>query len=177
MSKGRSGAPSVRPSMVPPGCDRTWRKETTRCLGDHPQSEPFGDPVALDPVRRVNIYAGDHGPAGIRDVIRQILASHLRPDRLTALEADPGFKRVDPDDLIAEAEYDMGILMREDPTELMHGDPYDRARWLAARTALDATAIWEWGAVERVSTGLWCTKLDMQSFARETLAAAERVAE
>ena len=32
-----------------------------------------------------------------------------------------------------------------------------RARWLAARTGLDADAIWEWGVVERVSTGLLCT--------------------
>jgi streptomycin 6-kinase len=97
--------------------------------------------------------------------------------QLNALEAGAGFKLVDPDGLLAEAEYDMGILMRGDPEELMHGDPYDRARWLAARTGLDATAIWEWGVVERVSTGLWCTKLDMQSLARETLAVAERVAE
>lgn len=97
--------------------------------------------------------------------------------QFNALEAGDGFKLIDPDGLFAEAEYDMGVLMRGDPAELMHGDPYDRARWLAARTGLDATAIWEWGVVERVSTGLWCTKLDMQSLARETLAVAERVAE
>ena len=67
-----------------------------------------------------------------------------------ALEADDGFRLVDPDGLLAEAEYDLGILMREDPLELLDGDPYERTRWLAARTGLDATAIWEWGVVERV---------------------------
>src|SRR5439155_11131740 len=71
-----------------------------------------------------------------------------------ALEAESGFKLVDPDGLLAEAEYDMGILMREDPLELLVGDPYERARWLAGHTGLDATAVWEWGVVERVSTGL-----------------------
>jgi streptomycin 6-kinase len=37
--------------------------------------------------------------------------------------AGDGFKLVDPDGLVAEAEYDLGVLMREDPLELLHGDP------------------------------------------------------
>lgn len=94
-----------------------------------------------------------------------------------ALEAGDGFKLVDPDGLLAEAEYDMGILMREDPLELLDGDGHERARWLAARSNLDATAIWEWGVVERVSTGLLCTKIDLQPVGREMLAVADRVAE
>jgi len=93
-----------------------------------------------------------------------------------ALEAGDGFKLVDPDGLLAEAEYDMGILMREDPLELLDGDGHERAHWLAARSDLDATAIWEWG-VERVSTGLLCTKIDLQPVGREMLAIADRVAE
>lgn len=68
-----------------------------------------------------------------------------------ALRAGAGFALVDPDGLLAEAEYDLGVLMREDPVELMAGDPGDRARWLAARTGLDPVAIWKWGVVERVS--------------------------
>jgi len=92
------------------------------------------------------------------------------------LEADGGFKLVDPDGLLADAEYDMGIVMREDPVELMDGDPRDRARWLARRTGLDAGAIWEWGVVERVSTGLLGTKIDMQPVARQMLGAADRIA-
>ena len=79
-----------------------------------------------------------------------------------ALEAEDGFKLVDPDGLLAEAEYDLGILMREDPLEPCDGDPHERARWLARRCGLDATAIWEWGVIERVSTGLLCTKVGLQ---------------
>ena len=94
-----------------------------------------------------------------------------------ALEAGVGFKLVDPDGLLAEAEYDMGILMREDPLELLDGDARERARWLAARTGLDATAIWEWGVVERVSTGLLCTEIGLQPVGRQMLTVADRVAE
>lgn len=94
-----------------------------------------------------------------------------------ALRSDEGFKLIDPDGVLAEAEYDMGILMREDPLELLGGDPHDRARWLAARTGLSATGIWEWGAVERVSTGLLGTQVDLQPVARQMLAVADRVAE
>ena len=95
------------------------------------------------------------------------------------LEADAdvelGFKLVDPDGLLAEAEYDLGVVMREDPVELRHGDPRERARWLARRCGLDAAAIWEWGVVERVSTGLLCTRIGLQPAGREMLATADYV--
>ena len=93
-----------------------------------------------------------------------------------ALADGDGFKLVDPDGLLAEPEYDLGVMMREDPVELMDGDPRTRARWLAERCGLDATAIWEWGVVERVSTGLLLTHIDLQPIGRQMLAAAERVA-
>jgi streptomycin 6-kinase len=86
-----------------------------------------------------------------------------------------GFRLVDPDGLLAEAEYDLGVVMREDPVELRHGDPRDRARWLARRCGLDATAIWEWGVAERVSTGLLCTTIGLQPAGREMLATADHV--
>jgi streptomycin 6-kinase len=91
-----------------------------------------------------------------------------------ALEADGGFKLVDPDGLLAEPEYDLGIIMREDPLE---GDLHERASWLAHRTGLDETAIWEWGVVERVSTGLLGTRVGLQPIARDMLAAADRLAD
>jgi streptomycin 6-kinase len=93
-----------------------------------------------------------------------------------ALETASGFKLVDPDGLLAEAEYDLGIMMREDPVELLAGDPRERARWLAHRTGLDATAIWEWGVVERVSTGLLAYRIGLQPLGRQMLATADHVA-
>jgi streptomycin 6-kinase len=93
-----------------------------------------------------------------------------------ALQDGPGYKLVDPDGLLAEAEYDLGILMREDPVELLRGDPRERARSLAARCGLDATAIWQWGVVERVSTGLLATRIGLQPAGRDMLTAADHVA-
>jgi streptomycin 6-kinase len=93
-----------------------------------------------------------------------------------ALRSGAGFALVDPDGLLAEPEYDLGVLLREDPVELMAGDPFGRANWLGARTGLDPTAIWEWGVVERVSSGLMCTSIDLQPVGREMLAAADAVA-
>ena len=94
-----------------------------------------------------------------------------------ALERGDGFALVDPDGLLAEPEYDLAIVMREDPVELMQGDPRDRARRLASRSGLDATAIWEWGVVERVSTGLLCVAVDLQPAGDQMLAAADRIAQ
>jgi len=114
---------------------------------------------------------------GAHDDERAVLV-HGDVHQWNALQVgDGGFRLVDPDGLLAEAEYDMGVLMREDPVELLHGDPHQRARWLAARCGLDATAIWQWGVVERVSTGLLCTRIGLQPVGREMLAAADQVAE
>jgi streptomycin 6-kinase len=90
---------------------------------------------------------------------------------------DGGFALVDPDGLLAEPEYDLGVLMREDPVELMAGDPRERARWLAGRTGCDPVAIWEWGVVERVSTGLLATAIDLQPIGTQMLEAADAIAE
>ena len=84
-----------------------------------------------------------------------------------------GFKLVDPDGLLAEPEYDLGIVMREDPLD---GDLRERTRRLAERTGLDADAIWEWGVIERVSTGLFGTRVGLQPIARQMLTAADEAA-
>jgi streptomycin 6-kinase len=41
---------------------------------------------------------------------------------------------------------------------------------------LDPVAIWEWGIVERLSSGLLCTQIRLQPLGRHTLRAAEAVA-
>jgi streptomycin 6-kinase len=91
-----------------------------------------------------------------------------------ALRSDDGFKLVDPDGLLAEPEYDLGVIMREDPLE---GDLPARADWLAQRTGLDRDAIWEWGVVERVSTGLLATRIELQPVGAQMLAVADGLAQ
>ena len=132
---------------------------------DHPCSEQAVD-YALDCAqRRVSAH----------DDERSVLV-HGDVHQWNTLESGQGFTLIDPDGLLAEAEYDLGILMREDPVELLKGDQWERARRLGAWTGLDATAIWEWGVVERVSTGLLCTKVDLQPAGRDMLNAADLTA-
>jgi streptomycin 6-kinase len=129
---------------------------------DHPCSERAIDYALTCAERRVDLHREE----------RSVLV-HGDVHQWNALEAPEGFKLVDPDGLLAEPEYDLGIIMREDPLE---GDPRERARWLAAHTGLDAAGIWEWGVVERVSTGLLGTKVGLQPVGRHMLAVADRIA-
>lgn len=131
---------------------------------DHPCSERAVDHALACARRREEAHRDE----------RAVLV-HGDVHQLNALESDGGFKLVDPDGLLAEAEYDLGVLMRGDPVELLADDPFDRARWLTARTGLDLVATWEWGVIERLSTGLLCTQIHLQPLGRETIRAAEAV--
>jgi streptomycin 6-kinase len=131
---------------------------------DHPCSEATVE-HALACARRRELAHRDE---------RSVLV-HGDVHQLNALESGEGFKLVDPDGLLAEAEYDLGVLMRGDPVELLAGDPRDRVSYLVALTGLDPVAIWEWGVVERLSTGLLCTQIAWQPLGRDTLRAAEAV--
>jgi streptomycin 6-kinase len=44
------------------------------------------------------------------------------------------------------------------------------------RCGLDATAIWEWGVVERVTSGLRSTQINLQPLGRHMLKVADRLA-
>ena len=159
-----------------PGCGLPTGAEKGRWLADfitatweeldHPCSERAIDYALACAGRRTHAH---------RDELAVLV--HGDVHQWNALEAAGGFKLVDPDGLLAEPEYDLGIIMREDPLDLLDGDPHERARWLAARTGLNATTIWEWGVVERVSTGLLGTKVGLQPIARQMLAVADRLAE
>ena len=156
-------------SCLPTGAEKSrWLEDFITATWeelDHPCSERVIDHALACAKRRADAYRQE----------RAVLV-HGDVHQWNALEAHDGFKLVDPDGLLAEPEYDLGIIMREDPLDLLRGDAHERARWLAACTGLDATAIWEWGVVERVSTGLLGTKVGLQPVAREMLAVAERVA-
>ena len=87
------------------------------------------------------------------------------------------FRLVDADGLVAEREYDLAIIMRELTDELLAGDALrlgqERARVLAHHTGLDESRIWEWGYVERVSTGLLCLAEGHEEGGRDFLTVAE----
>ncbi|MCC7267805.1 MAG: phosphotransferase [Caulobacteraceae bacterium] len=93
----------------------------------------------------------------------------------------PRFKFVDPDGLFAEPAYDLGIAMREWEDELLAGDPLalGRARCalLSRLTGVPEEPIWQWGFLERVSTGLLLKEMGLDELAGNFLAVAEAWAE
>ena len=75
------------------------------------------------------------------------------------LDAGGGtYKFVDVEGLCSEREHDLGVAMREYNEPFINGDtPHlvrERAEMLAESCSVDPQAVWEWGFIERVSTGL-----------------------
>ncbi|HEX2857707.1 MAG TPA: aminoglycoside phosphotransferase family protein [Propionibacteriaceae bacterium] len=154
---------------LPTGADRArtlqaYVTETWEALG-----RPCTERAVEDAVTCAGRRAAAHNDE------RAVLV-HGDVHQLNTLQAGAEFKLIDPDGLLAEPECDLGTVMRGDPVELVQGEPQERARRLAARTGLDPTAIWEWGVLERVVSGLHCTRIGLQPLGRQTLAAADAVA-
>lgn len=130
--------------------------------------EDLDHPCTARAVERAVSYAERRTAAFDRE--RAVLV-HGDAHQWNTLEAGDGFKLVDPDGLCADREYDLAIPIRE-----VIGTPEQGRLWchlLAGLTGTDATAIWEWGFVERVSTGLLCAKHEMQPEAARMLAIAD----
>ena len=94
------------------------------------------------------------------------------------LEAGDGtFKLVDPEGLISEPAHDLAVPMRELNEELLAGDALGlgraRAQLLGDLTGVDVKAIWQWGFVERVSSGLYTMQLGHEG-GRDFLEVADR---
>jgi streptomycin 6-kinase len=76
----------------------------------------------------------------------------------TLAVGDGTFKFVDVEGVASEPAHDLSVVMREYNQPLLDGDTArltrDRAEMLADRCGVDPVAVWEWGFIERVSTGL-----------------------
>ncbi|MDE0007405.1 MAG: phosphotransferase [Gammaproteobacteria bacterium] len=104
----------------------------------------------------------------------------------TLIAEDPGAdaclrcKFIDPDGLIAEKACDLAPIMRDWSEELLAGDTeaLTRARCdlLAELTDVPTRPIWQWGYMERVSTGLVMLAIGQREEAHQTLAVADRLA-
>lgn len=97
--------------------------------------------------------------------------------------AQPGFVFVDPEGFLADPAYDLGVVLREWCRELLSDSPADAAararrycRLLACRSGLDDNAIWQWGFIERVSSGLYLLDLGAEVPGRQYLRSAEQLA-
>ncbi|GIH10783.1 hypothetical protein Rhe02_88500 [Rhizocola hellebori] len=95
--------------------------------------------------------------------------------------AESGYVFVDPDGFLTEPAYDLGVAIRgftgrlladAHPVDLLRG----YCRRLSVATGVDEEAIWQWGFVERVSTGLYLMRHGHHGEGRAYLASAERLA-
>ena len=93
--------------------------------------------------------------------------------------AESGFVFVDPDGFLADPAYDLGVVLRDWSPQLLAGDTPALARGycrlLATETGVDETAIWEWGFLERVSSGLYTMQFAGPDLYRPFLETAERL--
>lgn len=91
--------------------------------------------------------------------------------------AESGFVFVDPDGFLADPAYDLGVVLRDWCQQLLSGNALGLARQycelLSAWADVDATAIWEWGFLERVSTGLYVLAFGAEDLGRPFLETAE----
>ena len=133
-------------------------------------------------IRPANFWIGASGNVKLQDfnfTFGQMTGSNTGLNTwnsaVTNGDTDGAFKLVDPDGLLTEPEYDLGVIARDDL--LQSSEPRILTRRLATEMGLDADAVWEWSAAERVSTGLLCTRLGFQPFASDLLEAAERAAD
>jgi len=114
--------------------------------------------AALEPHRCVVVH-GDAAAANALQVLQP------RPG------AETGFVFVDPDSFLGDPTYDLGVALRDWTLQLLGaGDPARLLRRycqvLAATSGMDPAAIWDWGFLERVSTGLYVLSLGADQLAR-----------
>lgn len=118
--------------------------------------------AAFDPEAAVLVHGDAHSANALRD------PGHASTAR---------FKLVDPDGLLAEPAYDLAIPMREWSRQLLDGDAArlgrERCAYLSRLTGVAPRGIWEWGFIERVSTGLLSIQVGADLFGREMLDVAE----
>jgi streptomycin 6-kinase len=122
--------------------------------------------AAHDPDRCVNAHGDPHAGNAL-----QVLKP--RPG------AEAGFVFIDPDGGAIEPAYDLGVILRDWDNEIAAAkDPLAFTRHLctllADATGTDRQAIWEWGFLERVATGLWVLAFG-QDWGHDKLANAEHL--
>lgn len=133
---------------------RTWRALGEPCperVVERALSYAAARAAAFDPDRAVLVHGDAHGA-----------------NTLCVPGDEREFKLIDPDGLFAEPACDLAVPMRE-----WSGDLHERCAWLSRLTGVDPQPIWEWGFVERVSTGLLALDVGREQLGREMLAVAD----
>jgi streptomycin 6-kinase len=105
---------------------------------------------------------------------RSAVLVHGDIHEMNALQASDGsYKLIDPVGLRAEPACDLGTIVRATPD--LGDDLRARTERLASRTGVEATAIWEWGTIHRVVSGVYACSIGFQPFGALLLAEADRL--
>jgi streptomycin 6-kinase len=139
-------------------CDLPTEAEKAAWLAEYITRswDELGRPCARDVIDRAVVYCDERAAAF--DPSQAVLV-HGDAHGWNTLDAGEGtFKFVDPEGLRSERAHDLSVPMREYNRPLLAGDTArlvrERAELLASWCEVDAGPVWEWGFIERVSTGL-----------------------
>jgi streptomycin 6-kinase len=136
--------------------------------------------LVADPASRHSLLCEVAVACGVRSVPalthddRSAVLVHGDIHEMNALQAGDGsYKLIDPAGLQAEPACDLGTIVRCNPD--LGDDLRARTERLASRTGVDATAIWEWGTIHRVVSGVYACSIGFQPFGDLLLAEADRL--
>ncbi|WP_201378931.1 aminoglycoside phosphotransferase family protein [Ktedonobacter sp. SOSP1-52] len=123
--------------------------------------------AAFDPGRCV-VAHGDPHPANALQV------------STPRVGAESGFVFVDPNGFLCEPEYDLGVVLRDWCSELLAAPDTvvlarKYCRLLADESGFDEASIWEWGFIERVSTGLYISAYGSRELGQPFFETAQRL--
>jgi streptomycin 6-kinase len=148
--------------------------------------EELGHPCSERVVNEALQYAERR--AGAFDLERCVVV-HGDPHPWNALQvlaprvgAEAGFVFVDPVGFLTDPAYDLGVVLRDWCEQLLAAETTRPAgaaalarrycTLLSAETGIEERAIWEWGFLERVSSGLYCLELGLEDMGRPFLQTA-----
>jgi streptomycin 6-kinase len=143
---------------VPEDCALPTAVDKANWLGNYITTtwDEMGRPCNIDVIDRAVAYCDQRAAAF--DPSAAVLV-HGDAHGWNTVDAGAGtFKFVDPEGLRSEPAHDLSVPMREYNEPLIAGDTRrlvrERAEMLADDCDADTDAVWEWGFIERVSTGL-----------------------
>jgi streptomycin 6-kinase len=118
---------------------------------------------AFDPARAVLVHGDAHSGNTLQNLSRDP-------------QTQASFKLIDPDGIVAEPAYDLGVLIRTWQDELLI-DPVklgqERCTYLSQTSGADRQAIWQWGFLQGVATGLFLVQMGEEQEGSQLLKVAE----